>query len=650
MSQSPLRPLRFPPGSGALRTALGAVTLACLGWSQDPQHFGLPQGAYTGAEHPTALTYGPQGFLWIADLDTRRVLGVDPEGELQIAFQWPKQSRVGGITHDEDGLLWVTDQWNHRLFHVDRRGRIQFASDQETLLHPEGLVRRGEELWVADTGHGRLAIFDLEGRFLREVGAQHLQRPRALCSLGEDRVAVVDSARAQVLVLDSEGNLVSEVGGWGWFPGQFSEPSDIAWHAGRLYVADRENQRLQVLSEQGEALYRIGTHAIVPREGDGKLHYPTHLALDAEGQRLAVAEPMDGRVQFFGLAPGAKPAPNPRRPESVQPSPHYGPRWALAGQYLAIPEPESHRVRLFDLRLVPQEEPVEITQIGGFGASLGLFRNPGAVWLRRDPLTLWVADRGNQRLVEVALDLDPSEPLAQNLRAARFVRSLDWAAWNAGLPEAQRLPETPRVEDLVRLEDGRMLVLCWNNRQVLVLDDQARLVRKLPGPKPMSLFAPRAIAWHPASQQMALVDEGSAAAWLVDLKGENPRPFGVAELRRPTGIGFRANGNVLVIDRALNEWLEYSPQGELIQRRFGRGLGREELWGPTDFALDEQDRLFVLDHGNHRGMVFGPKGEWLAAFGSRLYTRPARLPHAPMPTAAGDGDGNGDEASNGEEE
>ncbi len=635
---SPLRDL-----SRKLRTGLAVCALASASAAQTPQHFGAVLPAYTGAEHPTALAYDDQGLLWIADLDTRRILAVDPAGELQISFQWPKQSRVGGIAHDPEGKLWVTDTWNHRLFHVDRRGRVLFALDQETLLHPEGLIRRGDELWVADTGGGRIAVFDLEGKFLRGLGDQHLQRPRGLCAVGEQRIAVVDAGSSTVVVLDEQGALVQTIGGWGWFPGQFSDPTDIAFHAGRLYVADRENQRLQVLSEAGEALYRIGTHAILPREGDGKLHYPAHLVLDAAGERLAVAEPMDGRVQFFGLAPGEKPAPNPRRPESVQPSPHYGPRWALAGQYLAIPEPESHRVRLFDLRLVPEEDPVQVTQIGGFGQNLGLFRDPGSVWLRADPLTLWVADRGNQRLVEVALDLNPEAPLAQHLRAGRVVRSLDWAAWNAALPKEQRLPATPRVEDLLLLEDGRMLVLCWNNRVVLVLDAQAQLVGRLPGATAMPLFAPRAMAWYAPSQRLALVDEGSAAVWLVDLAGKEPKPFGVEELRRPTGVAFRPNGHVLVVDRALSELLEYSPAGELLERRYRPGLGRDGLYGPTDLALDTEGRIFVLDHGNHRGMVFDEKGEWLQAFGSRLYTRPARLPHAPMPTNDGDAESNGEE-------
>ncbi|MEZ6021286.1 MAG: hypothetical protein R3F17_14700 [Planctomycetota bacterium] len=122
-------------------------------------------------------------------------------------------------------------------------------------------------------------------------------------------------------------------------------------------VADRENQRVQCFDAEGKALYRTGTHAILPREGGGRLHYPSAVALRADGQRLALAEPMDQRIQIFGPAPGAKPAPDPTRPEAMQPAPHYAELEHGGRGYLAIPEPESHSVRIYDLRLTPGTIP-----------------------------------------------------------------------------------------------------------------------------------------------------------------------------------------------------------------------------------------------------------------------------------------------------
>jgi hypothetical protein len=53
-------------------------------------------------------------------------------------------------------------------------------------------------------------------------------------------------------------------------------------------------------------------------------------------------------------------------------------------------------------------------------------------------------------------------------------------------------------------------------------------------------------------------------------------------------------------------------------------MGPGQLHRPTGLAFMEDGRLLVLDHGHHRGQIFTADGEYLAAFGARLYTRPTR--------------------------
>ena len=62
-------------------------------------------------------------------------------------------------------------------------------------------------------------------------------------------------------------------------------------------------------------------------------------------------------------------------------------------------------------------------------------------------------------------------------------------------------------------------------------------------------------------------------------------------------------------------------------------MSRSELYKPRGIAVDEHGSLWVLDHANHRGMVFDPQGAWLRAFGSRSYTRPAILEGKEAPSA-----------------
>ncbi|MCB9910892.1 MAG: NHL repeat-containing protein [Planctomycetes bacterium] len=597
------------------------------------QHLGSYVSTLSDFDRPTAIAYGPDGRLWIHDTDSKRLVAFDEKGELVVAVGWSKASQPAGISIDGAGHAWVSDRWNHQVFEVDGEGRVLSSlglspEGKPELLGPEGICHRGSTLLVADRGHGRVAEYE-DGKLVRSLGEGLLQEPRDVCVDSQGRVAVVDSGLASVCVFDTDGSLALRFGEYGWFPGLFSDPTAIEVHGDRWYVADCENQRIQVFGPEGEPLYRIGTHAILPREGEGKLHYPTGLALHPNGERLAVTEPMDGRVQIFGMAPGAKPQVDPARPESVQPSPHYGEHWALGGGYLVIPEPESHRLRIFDLRLVPGQDPAMISEIGGWGASLGLFRDPRGVCLTPSPLTLLVADAGNERIVEVALDLDPEKPMEQTSKAARFVRAFDLHSWNAALPVEQRLDGALRPDDVLQTPSGQRFVLLTPQRTILQFDADWEPVARIQHSREVPLVAPSGMAWNEATQELAVSDLAMGRVLVFGPDGVVRQTIGTENVRRPTGLAYDSKGTLLVVDRWQSELFSYAPDGTLLDRRFHPGIDREGLYHPTDVSVDSMGRWWILDHGNHRGMIFDGQGAWLGAFGSTLYTRPARLPNAP---------------------
>jgi DNA-binding beta-propeller fold protein YncE len=49
--------------------------------------------------------------------------------------------------------------------------------------------------------------------------------------------------------------------------------------------------------------------------------------------------------------------------------------------------------------------------------------------------------------------------------------------------------------------------------------------------------------------------------------------------------------------------------------------GLDPLWfcEPADLGFDARGRLLVIDHGNHRGVIFDAEGNVALGFGSRLY-------------------------------
>ena len=105
-------------------------------------------------------------------------------------------------------------------------------------------------IYVSDSNNGRLQVFDAEDNLLYTLGGLNL--PRGMTIDGQGRLNVVDTVGQLVRVynLDSQpAEMLYELGDLGIGDGEFNYPNDIAADQNdRLYIADRENNRIQVWS------------------------------------------------------------------------------------------------------------------------------------------------------------------------------------------------------------------------------------------------------------------------------------------------------------------------------------------------------------------------------------------------------------------
>ena len=363
------------------------------------------------------------------------------------------------------------------------------------------------------------------------------------------------------------------------------------------------------------------------------MHYPTHLAVRPDGQQLALAEPMDGRVQVFGMGPGSSPPPRINRPTDRQPAPHYGTHWDIGAGYLAIPQPETHSIRIYDLRQVDIPEgdkqpgtPTLVTELGGFGTELGRYTGPGGLWIGGSPLTLLVCDAGNGRLVETRLDLDQEKDLGFSLLAGRVQRAVNLKDLNASSAGFAR-PWTPRPIDVERAADGTTFVLCDLGREIYVLDPDWKLTRRFGATADKPWQHAVALGWNESTQQLFVCDEGAGLVHIYSGAGQWVTSLGAGILKRPYAVCFDSQGQTRIIDRQACTLFTFDTQGQLQGRQGLPGIDRQSFFGPTDVDMDDRGHVYVLDHGNHRGMVFTSSNTWFHAFGSRLYTKPARLPN-----------------------
>jgi DNA-binding beta-propeller fold protein YncE len=133
------------------------------------------------------------------------------------------------------------------------------------LVDPAGVATDdGGRVYVADAGAGRVEVYDSapDNRFLGSIGAGELVRPVGVAIDNRGRIWVVDAARGMVVRYTSwvDGAEKSrEIGTPGTGLGQLGGPRFLVPDSeSRIYVTERDNQRVQWLSAAGAPIAAFG--------------------------------------------------------------------------------------------------------------------------------------------------------------------------------------------------------------------------------------------------------------------------------------------------------------------------------------------------------------------------------------------------------
>jgi sugar lactone lactonase YvrE len=145
--------------------------------------------------------------------------------------------RTHGLTVAPDDTVWCVDDGSHRV--------QKFSPEGELLLELEAAGRPAPQ-----SGY--------DGRTLESItrGGPPFNRPTNLAVAPSGELYVSDGyGNCRVHRYSAEGKLIQSWGEPGSRPGQFILPHGV-WVAtdGRVLVADRENDRIQVFSPSGEYL------------------------------------------------------------------------------------------------------------------------------------------------------------------------------------------------------------------------------------------------------------------------------------------------------------------------------------------------------------------------------------------------------------
>lgn len=228
----------------------------------------LPDGRHWGAT--AGVTVGPDGNVWAYD---RCGVNSCADSDLDPIFEFDVKTggvlrhfgkglfvQPHGLTVDKQGNVWVTDAQAKngkglQVFKFDPNGKVLltlgkkgvqgegaegFGAPTSAIVAPNG------DIFVAD-GHSncnckasRIVKFDKNGKYLMEFGKPgtgpgELNFPHALAFDSQGRLFVADRSNNRVDIFDQNGNFLDA-----WT--QFGRPSGIFIAKDVLYVSDSESR------------------------------------------------------------------------------------------------------------------------------------------------------------------------------------------------------------------------------------------------------------------------------------------------------------------------------------------------------------------------------------------------------------------------
>ena len=345
----------FALGFAALAIMSGAAAKAQVGTSPYKVNYNWDklQGRRIGVA--SGIKMDPDGrHIWIldrcgangcADSDLDPIIQVDASGTFVKSFGKGLIAFPHGFFIDKEGYVWVTEgaadgdprgeagfkkQMGHQVLKFSPDGKVVMrlgearvsGADEKHFNGPTGVVVADNgDIWITD-GHGsaqrgpnkdnmygsrggnnRLVRFSKDGKFIKAwgggVGSEgslplQFNDPHDIAIDAEGRIYVADRGNQRIQVLDKEGNFITR-----WT--QFGKPSAVAVdNKGNIYVADgMSDARWNPGWERGIRVADIKTgwiKAFIPDEGATRGAGTEFLGVDSKGTIFSGASGRPGLV------------------------------------------------------------------------------------------------------------------------------------------------------------------------------------------------------------------------------------------------------------------------------------------------------------------------------------------------------------------
>jgi len=172
---------------------------------------------------------------------------------------------VGAVGVDTKDNVYAFNRGDHPVAVFDRDGNLLRTWGEGVFTRPHGVhVAPDDTIWLTDDGDHTVRHCTLDGRVLMTLGIPGKPAPymsgepfhrctHTALSPNGDRLYISDGyGNARIHKFSLDGKLLASWGEPGTDPGQFNIPHNICCDPdGWIYVADRENLRVQIFDADG---------------------------------------------------------------------------------------------------------------------------------------------------------------------------------------------------------------------------------------------------------------------------------------------------------------------------------------------------------------------------------------------------------------
>jgi DNA-binding beta-propeller fold protein YncE len=270
----------------------------------------LAYGRERVLQSPTHLTTDSRQRLIVTDPDLPAVHVLNSSGKNSFRIAGGLERRLQmptGVATDADDNIYVADGKKGVVLVYDPEGRflhyIGNFQNESMFQSPAGMAidRKAGHLYVVDPPAGLLVMLDLKGTVLKKTGVRrpepnrvHFDDPTEI-ALGQAQVLVLDSAGSRVQIFDRQCN--------------FQEAFVVRAHSGpplrteiglaldgasNIYLSNLLGSTVRIYGRNGAFLGVLGKNGA----GEERFNLPSGLWIDPAG-RMYVADTRNSRVQVF---------------------------------------------------------------------------------------------------------------------------------------------------------------------------------------------------------------------------------------------------------------------------------------------------------------------------------------------------------------